>query len=92
MASRTLTAALKALNDLPTMRLQIEGYASPEGTAEYNKALSQRRAVAVRDYLVKQGVDPKRLDVVAYGEERLKFDASNETSRALNRRAALVIE
>ncbi len=89
---KTLTAAVKAMSDLPTMRLQIEGYASPEGTAKYNKALSQRRAVAVRDYLVKQGVDPKRLDVVAYGEERLKFDASNETSRALNRRAALVIE
>ena len=89
---KTLAAAVKAMSDLPTMRLQIEGYASPEGSAEYNKALSQRRAVAVRDYLVKQGVDPKRLDVVAYGEERLKFDASNETSRALNRRAALVIE
>jgi outer membrane protein OmpA-like peptidoglycan-associated protein len=89
---KTLAAAVKAMSDLPTMRLQIEGYASPEGSAEYNKALSQRRAVAVRDYLVKQGVDPKRLEVVAYGEERLKFDASNETSRALNRRAALVIE
>ena len=89
---KTLTAAVKAMNELPTMRLQIEGYASPEGTAEYNKALSQRRAVAVRDYLVKQGVDPKRLDVVSYGEERLKFDTSNEASRALNRRAALVIE
>jgi outer membrane protein OmpA-like peptidoglycan-associated protein len=89
---KTLAAAVKAMSDLPTMRLQIEGYASPEGSAEYNKALSQRRAVAVRDYLVKQGVDPKRLDVIAYGEERLKFDASNETSRALNRRAALVIE
>jgi outer membrane protein OmpA-like peptidoglycan-associated protein len=89
---KTLTAAVKAMNEVPNMRLQIEGYASPEGTAEYNKALSQRRAVAVRDYLVKEGVDPKRLDVVSYGEERLKFDASNEASRALNRRAALVIE
>ena len=89
---KTLTTAVKAMSELPTMRLQIEGYASPEGTAEYNRVLSQKRAVAVRDYLVKQGVDPKRLDVVGYGEERLKFDASNEASRALNRRAALVIE
>ena len=89
---KTLSDAVKALNEVPTMRLQIEGYASPEGTPEYNKVLSQKRAVAVRNYLVKQGVDPKRLDVVAYGEERLKFDTSNEASRALNRRAALVIE
>ncbi len=56
---KTLTVAVKAMNDVPTMRLQIEGYASPEGTAEYNKALSQRRAVAVRDYLVKQGRPPR---------------------------------
>ena len=89
---KTLTEALKALNDLPTMRLQIEGYASPEGSAEYNRALSQKRAVAVRDYLTSRGIDTKRLTVTAYGEERLKFDTSNEASRALNRRAALIIE
>ena len=89
---KTLGDAVKAMSESPNMRLQIEGYASPEGTAEYNKVLSQKRAAAVRDYLVKQGVDPARLEVVAYGEERLKYDASNETSRALNRRAALVIE
>jgi outer membrane protein OmpA-like peptidoglycan-associated protein len=87
-----LTAALKALNDLPTMRLQIEGYASPEGTAEYNQRLSQRRAQAVRDYLTGRGINPSRLTITAYGEERLKYDTTQEASRALNRRAALVIE
>ena len=89
---KTLTEAVKALSDVPTMRLHIEGYASPEGTAEYNKALSQKRAFAVRDYLVKQGVDPTRLNVTSYGEERLKFDTSQEATRALNRRAALIID
>jgi outer membrane protein OmpA-like peptidoglycan-associated protein len=91
-ALRTLTVALKALNDLPSMRLQIEGYASPEGSATYNRALSERRARAVRDYLTSRGIASSRLTIAAYGEERLKYDDSQEATRALNRRAALIIE
>jgi outer membrane protein OmpA-like peptidoglycan-associated protein len=91
-ALRTLTEALKQLNDTPTIHLHIEGYASPEGTPEYNKALSQRRAVAVREYLTGRGIDPSRLTVTSYGEERLKYDTSQEATRALNRRAALIID
>jgi outer membrane protein OmpA-like peptidoglycan-associated protein len=91
-ALRTLTAALKALNDSPSMRLQIEGYASPEGSTAYNKALSQRRALAVRNYLTSRGIAASRLTVASYGEERLKHDTSQEATRALNRRAALIIE
>jgi outer membrane protein OmpA-like peptidoglycan-associated protein len=91
-ALRTLTTALKTLNDSPSMRLQIEGYASPEGSPAYNKALGERRARAVRDYLIKRGIAPSRLTMTSYGEERLKYDSSQEASRALNRRAALIIE
>ncbi len=91
-ALKTLTTALKALNDLPSMRLQIEGYASPEGSPEYNKALSERRARAVRDYLTSRGIAASRLSIAAYGEERLRYDDSQEATRALNRRAALIIE
>ena len=91
-AIRTLTVALKTLNDAPTIRLQIEGYASPEGTPQYNKALSEKRALAVRDYLTSRGINPSRLAVTSYGEERLKYDDTQEATRALNRRAALIIE
>ncbi len=91
-ALKTLTTALKALNDSPAMRLQIEGYASPEGRPEYNKALSERRARAVRNYLTSRGIAGSRLTIAAYGEERLKYDDSQEATRALNRRAALIIE
>jgi outer membrane protein OmpA-like peptidoglycan-associated protein len=91
-ALRTLTVALKALNDAPAMRLQIEGYASPEGSASYNRALSERRARAVRDYLTSRGIAASRLSIASYGEERLKYDSSQEATRALNRRAALIIE
>ncbi len=91
-ALRTLTVALKTLNDDPAIRLHIEGYASPEGSPEYNKALGERRARAVRDYLTQRGINPSRLTITSYGEERLKYDTSQEATRALNRRAALIID
>lgn len=91
-ALRTLTIALKTLNDEPSLTLHIEGYASPEGSPAYNKALGQRRAEAVRDYLVKRGIAGSRLTITSYGEERLKYDGSQEATRALNRRAALIID
>ena len=70
--SRTLTVALKTLNDDPSIQLHIEGYASPEGSPEYNKALGERRARAVRDYLTERGIAASRLTITSYGEERLK--------------------
>jgi peptidoglycan-associated lipoprotein len=91
-ALRTLTVALKTLNDDPSITLHIEGYASPEGSPEYNKALGERRASAVRDYLVQRGIAASRLTMTSYGEERLKYDTSQEATRALNRRAALIID
>ncbi len=91
-ALRTLTVALKTLNDSPSINLHIEGYASPEGSAVYNKALSERRARAVRDYLTSRGIAASRLTITAYGEERLRYDDSQEATRALNRRAALIID
>ena len=91
-ALRTLTVALKTLNDSPSISLHIEGYASPEGSPAYNKALGERRARAVRDYLMKRGIAASRLTITSYGEERLKYDSTQEATRALNRRAALIID
>jgi len=91
-ALRTLTIALKTLNDSPSISLHVEGYASPEGSPEYNRALGERRARAVRDYLVNRGIAASRLTITSYGEERLKYDDTQEATRALNRRAALIID
>ena len=91
-ALRTLTVALKTLNDSPSINLHIEGYASPEGSPAYNKALGERRARAVRDYLTSRGIAASRLTITSYGEERLKYDSSQEATLALNRRAALIID
>ena len=91
-AMTILAIALKALNDVPTRRLHIEGHASDDGTAEYNMALGERRAIAVRDYLVGRGIDASRITIVSYGEERPKYDTGQEATRRLNRRAALIVQ
>lgn len=89
-ATRILDEAIKALQENTNLRLQIEGHTCNIGTAEYNLALGERRASAVRDYLSSRGIGADRLSTVSYGEERPKHDNSREETRRLNRRGALV--
>jgi peptidoglycan-associated lipoprotein len=90
-ATRVLDEAIAAMKENTTLRLEIEGHTCSIGTAEYNLALGDRRANAVKDYLVSRGVTADRLRTVSYGEERPKYDNSREETRRLNRRAALVV-
>ena len=78
------------MRQTPTLRLTIEGHTCSIGTAEYNLALGERRANAVRDYLTRTALPPIAW-TVSYGEERPKHDNSREETRRLNRRAALVV-
>jgi len=79
------------LNVNPTMVVIIEGHADERGTREYNLALGDRRAVAVRDYLLAKGLNAARVRTVSYGKERPAVSGSNEESWAKNRRAATVL-
>jgi peptidoglycan-associated lipoprotein len=90
-ATRLLDDAVTAMKEDSTLRLQIEGHTCNIGTAEYNLALGDRRANAVREYLVGRGVAAARLTTVSYGEERPRHDNAREETRRLNRRAALVV-
>jgi len=90
-ATRVLDEAIAAMRETPTLRLTIEGHTCNIGTAEYNLALGDRRANAVKDYLVSRGVTADRLQTISYGEERPKYDNAREETRRLNRRAALVV-
>ncbi len=69
----------------------IEGHADEQGTREYNLALGARRASAVQDFLVSQGVAPGRLRTVTYGKERPIAVCSEESCYAQNRRAVTVL-
>ena len=90
-ATRVLDEAIAAMRGDATLKVQIEGHTCSIGTAEYNLALGDRRANAVKDYLVSRGVTADRLTTISYGEERPKYDNAREETRRLNRRAALVV-
>jgi peptidoglycan-associated lipoprotein len=90
-AVRALDEAIRSLQENANLRIEIEGHTCNIGTAEYNLALGERRANAVREYLTSRGVSADRLRTVSYGEERPKFDNAREETRRLNRRAALVV-
>ena len=75
----------------PTWTMTIEGHCDERGTAEYNLALGERRAVAARAYLVSLGISADRLRTVSYGKE-FPFDPGHdEAAYAKNRRAHFVI-
>jgi peptidoglycan-associated lipoprotein len=78
------------LRENPDRRVVIEGHTDERGTREYNMALGERRADAVRTFLVSSGVRRAQLEIVSYGEERPVNPASHESAWALNRRAELV--
>ena len=82
-------AAFLSLN--PDLMMVIEGHADERGTREYNLALGDRRATAVRDYLVAKGINSARVRTVSYGKERPAVAGSDEAAWAKNRRAATVL-
>ena len=69
----------------------IEGHCDERGTREYNLALGEQRATAVRDYLVIQGIDSDRIKVISYGKEKLAVVGSNNMAWSKNRRAVTVL-
>ncbi len=81
-----LSANARAMREAATTIL-ISGHCDERGTLEYNLALGEKRANAVRDYLVSLGVPAARLRVTSYGENRPFATGSNENAWARNRRA-----
>ena len=79
------------LQRYPAVRVTVEGHADERGTREYNLALGARRANAVKEYLVAQGVSAGRIETVSYGKERPICTASDESCWAQNRRGVTVI-
>lgn len=74
----------------PKTNIQIEGHCDNRGTIEYNLALGERRAQAVKNYLVGLGITADRLSVISYGEEKPLVEGDSEEAWAKNRRANFV--
>ena len=81
----------KILRDHSTVNVTVEGHCDERGTAEYNQALGEKRAMAARDYLVAAGIPASRLDVISYGKERPFATGHDEGSWQQNRRANFVV-
>jgi peptidoglycan-associated lipoprotein len=90
-AQQALNANAEIMKKYPTWVVTIEGHTDERGTAEYNLALGERRAMSARTYLVSLGLSGDRLRTVSYGKE-FPFDPGHdEAAWAKNRRAQFVL-
>ena len=90
-AQVVLEANADVLTQFPTWEVTIEGHCDERGTSEYNLGLGERRALAVRDHLVRLGLPVSQLLTVSYGKEFPFAPGNDEASWAANRRAHFVI-
>ncbi len=90
-ARNTLNNQAAWLQQYSQFNLLIEGHADERGTREYNLALGERRANAVRNYLVTRGVPANRIQTISYGKERPEVVGSNPGAWAQNRRSVTVL-
>ena len=89
-ANDTLSAHAAFLAANPTLGVTLEGHTDERGSREYNLALGERRALAVRRQLVLFGASAGQIRTVSYGKERPAVDGRDERAYALNRRVELV--
>lgn len=87
----TLENHAEWLQEHPQIMVQVEGHCDERGTEEYNLALGQKRADAVRTFLIEQGVQADRLSTISYGKMRPLTFETDEASHALNRRAMFLV-
>ena len=90
-ARRVLERQADWLNTYENVSITIEGHCDERGTREYNLALGERRASALKNYLISLGVDPGRISTLSYGKERPDALGSNEAAWSQNRRGVSVI-
>ena len=79
------------LRRYPNVTVTIEGHCDERGTREYNLALGERRAQAVKNVLVASGIPPSRITTISYGKERPAVVGSSEEAYAQNRRAVTTV-
>ncbi|MDZ7691742.1 MAG: DUF6089 family protein [Balneolaceae bacterium] len=85
-----LNMLAQIMNDYSGLEVRVEGHADERGSSDYNMNLSEQRAEAVKDFLVKEGVNESRITTEAYGETRPDMKGNSETAYAQNRYVELV--
>ncbi|MCH8182011.1 MAG: peptidoglycan-associated lipoprotein Pal [Proteobacteria bacterium] len=90
-ARRTLARQADWLRTNPDVTVTVEGHTDERGTREYNIALGERRAVAVKNFLIEQGINATRITTISFGKERPVAVGSSEVSWSQNRRGVTTI-
>lgn len=88
----TLRMQAEWLKRYPSVRVTIEGHCDERGTREYNLALGERRANAIRNFLTGLGIENSRINTISYGKERPAVMGSNPAAWSQNRRGVTLVE
>ena len=86
-----LNANAQILKDKPSIKIQVEGHCDARGGIQYNLALGEKRANAVKKFLMDKGIAADRISVISFGKEKLLDTAESEAAHAKNRRGTFVI-
>jgi peptidoglycan-associated lipoprotein len=86
-----VAAVADYLKGNPGAAVEIEGHCDERGTDEYNRALGERRALALREEVARLGIDPNRVDTISYGRDRRVDMGSTEAAHRKNRRGEFVL-
>jgi len=90
-AQATLTAQARWLHANPAVRARLEGHADERTPRDYALAIAERRANAIRDFLVLQGVPAAQLTILSWGKERPAIGGTSDMALAMNRRVRTVL-
>ncbi len=86
-----IASVAQALTADVNAKLLIEGHCDERGTEEYNRSLGERRALALREALAKNGIDPARIRTISYGKDKPVDPGHDEAAFAKNRRGEFVL-
>jgi len=86
-----LERIIELMRENPDLRVRFEGHTDDQGSDDYNDKLSERRATAVKDYIIAGGVPAARLDAKGFGKRQPRIQGSSDEARAANRRVEMRI-
>jgi peptidoglycan-associated lipoprotein len=86
-----LDAVASAMKSSPGKALRIEGHCDERGTEEYNRSLGERRALALREYLVHSGLNPELVETISFGEDKPADPGHDDRAWSKNRRGEFVL-
>ncbi len=86
-----LAQVVVVLREQPAMRLRIQVHSDAQGSGEFNQRITDQRALAIKEWLVAQGIDVARLEAAGYGEQQPIAPNTSAEGRAANRRVELVV-